>query len=657
MLKELKDIWEYVKTIKSDVESFIVVPNWEFYIFELQFDWSNFTLKNDIKQWDKDDLLRICFKPWKWRASALLPNVYVGDNLDWFVKIKETLNSLKNDFDIIKDLVNEYIMFSDNLPEDLISNLKQKLELLPKKDLNKKMVMSIISLTLSKSFIQKLWLSPLFDKEYLSFWEIWEFKNYFVLKNQWEWAKINFWFCHVCENLNKEIINFPESTWVNFAYKFYNLNKPWFAYDLDDKVWYKSFWICKDCFLDIQTWYNYFKTNLWKNVLGSKCYIVPSQYTNNNHKIYDIIEKYSHIDELELEIKDKITDWKLSKEMFEIFFDSWKLEEKELLSENNLVKFNFIFWSIDWAKSDELKIQYFLKDIIPSKLSKYYSSIKPYKKSYWEKKITDLIKELFGNNPNIARYYETLPDLHLYPTFDKNKYIWNLKEFFKTKGWDQSYYNYLDTVLHWNVYPIESFWSIVYEKLKSDFTKQYILSKKWNLRGSIWEIFIVYDYLINNNILNSNLKQMEKINFDSKNPNIEYLQTYFEKSKIFDSFDKIYVALVGFYVKLFIMKQKKEVGSNPFITQIDFERLDYNWLMKLLNAARWKFNKYSDKKFAYYPELYRLILEMSMNLNNELSRDEIVYFFSIWMEILPWVYWQDYIKEWKEIDEVGLITE
>ena len=143
MLKELKDIWEYVKTIKSDVESFIVVPNWEFYIFELQFDWSNFTLKNDIKQWDKDDLLRICFKPWKWRASALLPNVYVGDNLDWFVKIKETLNSLKNDFDIIKDLVNEYIMFSDNLPEDLISNLKQKLEVLPKKDSNKKMVMII----------------------------------------------------------------------------------------------------------------------------------------------------------------------------------------------------------------------------------------------------------------------------------------------------------------------------------------------------------------------------------------------------------------------------------------------------------------------------------------------------------------------------------
>jgi hypothetical protein len=53
--------------------------------------------------------------------------------------------------------------------------------------------------------------------------------------------------------------------------------------------------------------------------------------------------------------------------MFDVFSSQAEEAEKEIIN-NSFVKLNFLFGQIDGAKSDELKVKYFLKDIVPSKL-------------------------------------------------------------------------------------------------------------------------------------------------------------------------------------------------------------------------------------------------------------------------------------------------
>jgi hypothetical protein len=57
--------------------------------------------------------------------------------------------------------------------------------------------------------------------------------------------------------------------------------------------------------------------------------------------------------------------------------------------------------------------------------------------------------------------------------------------------------------------------------------------------------------------------------------------------------------------------------------------MDYEHLAKLLTKARDKFNKYSGKKFAYYPVLYRQILELGLQLEKNISRDQMAYCFGL----------------------------
>jgi len=644
MLKELKDIWEYVSSVKSPIESFIEVPKWEFYIFPLVFDGEKINIL-DIKQWDKQDLLKMGFKPWKGRSASILPNVYVSyekEVLKWPDKIIDTLKKLTKDFSFLSNLLDIYQIFEkeDNFQTYIIENLEK----LPKKDKNKKMLLKILSIKLSKDFVKEYNLTVNTDQESYYFAEIEEFKKYFIEKNIWEWAKLVDWFCFVCEKHKNDLIDFPNSSWVNFPYKFYNIDKPWFTYELDKNSGYKSFWICKDCFKNIKIWYNYFKNELFKQVLWDRVYVFPSILFDkiDKNKVFQVLEKYSSSKDeyykLENNIKNKIEEQEFKLDDMWIMFQFWDEEDKKTIDDKNFIRLNFIFWQIDGAKSDELKIKYFLKEVIPSKLARYYKSIEKIDKKTMA--LTLFTESKFKTDKE-NKFYNALNKLFLFPTYEKWKRVWNLKEFFEEENkYSENYYFFLNKVLHWEKLKEDWLWKLIYEKLKKDFKKSYkqwVESNRWFV-FNIWEIYQVLEYLRNNEYLKFNYQNME-IKLNQDNEKIKNLENYFNKNTLFDDYDKVYIALIWLYVMLFIKKQENEVGSIPFMTEVDFERLDYDKLEKLLLKARNKFNKYSWKAFVYHPNLYKTILELWTKINKNLSIEKIAYYFSVGMEILPDIYW------------------
>ena len=313
-----------------------------------------------------------------------------------------------------------------------------------------------------------------------------------------------------------------------------------------------------------------------------------------------------------------------------------------------------------------------MSSILPSRLWNYYNSNNFLKKNdrssndfeKWEE-FNYYGKNLFWENKNWGlnltnKQYESLVDLNLYPTYQKDHYDWSIKSFFEESysiGRDKSlneYFRFLDIYLSNNYYPESNFWNLSFKWLRDKFVENYYKQDKW-MFFDIRKVYLIHIYLVKNNLLNSNIKKMSDFVFNSDNEKIKNLEYYFNNSEIFDSYEKIYVSLIGLYVSLLLKRQQKELGSHPFINRINIDNINHQWLLKLLNEARAKFNKYSQKKFSYYPALYSLILKISMDkLEKTLWKDEIFYYFNIWMEILPWVYFEKEEKWTPDEDEITL---
>lgn len=675
MLKELKDIWEYVLSKRSndDKDFQFEELDWKINIFFLIFDWDKISNKIDFEEWDITKLKRMCFYTDKY--WAIIPNVKImklwknlsklerfeekykfhpwkwsRELINWLNNIEISLNrNIDNKPDLLKKLRDTMIVLYNNVEfKDYLANFPIKI--IPKNHY-------ILTIKILK------------DWKFIFLWDLPEIRQYYINQRSWYKAVFSSWYCHVCENQSDKIINFSLSKWIKFPHKFYTLDKPWFAYGLKDSNWYLSFWVCLSCYQKIDYWEQYFYKIIQRNVLWGKAYVFPSipKFICNKNIIFETFEKYheKNISKLEnnlqfIQYVVKGDGWKPLSDFLGICANYWEEADKNMLFWNRLIKINFLFAD---KNNSEFKVKYLIKDVISTRLWKYYKSINGYNNTIsWnqDNRLRQMEKDFYWYEIHRS---EDIVGLSLYPTYEKKKYIWNLKEFFQTNGWNNAYYKlwqpakgknlekdngwnnayykFIDICLHDSKYNLDDFWSLVYKKLKQDFLKNYILSSEWKLRGSIWEIYLVYRYMNENNLLDIKIIKMENIKFESDNNGIKKIEMYFNQNNLFDSIDKVYVSLVWFYVKLFLKKQKKEINSIPFISNINFERLDYQWILKLLNKVRSNFNKYASKKFDYYPELYRIILDVSMNLNKKLKRDEIVYYFSIWMEILEWIYFKD----------------
>jgi len=634
MLSELTQIWIYAKSKYDEIENFITIPNGKFYIFPLIFDWNKLLFdKNKIKEGGFEDLKKMWFKPPKWRVRAILPNVYISLDKNWNIDWK----SLKAFKESLEDFSKKFIQFKKVI--ELLNNfdfseIKESLKQIPKKDENKKAILNILSLKVTNDFVKQNDFTVDEEKNDYFLAEIREIKNYFLAKNSGEWAVLEEGFCAICERFKNNIINFAKSKWINFPYKFYNTDKPWFFYAIDSSKAWKSFWVCQDCYSLIKTGYNFFSKKLFKNILGERGFVFPSIFFADEKKIieiYQIFDEYSEENLRKIEDSIKSRWGKIENDFLQNFFDLSSDEEKQKIIETNFVRLNFLFWSIDASKSDELKIKFYLKDVLPSKVYSYYQSIK-------KLDCENLYKKYFQNTLS-ENLIKALPILNLFPTYRKWEYNWNVREFF-VKFWEENYYQFLNTVLYWNKLNEDWIWSLVYRKLTQDFKTSYLQWKesKWWFIFKVWEVILILEYLKQTWYLDLNLKKMENLQFSSINEKIKNLENWFKQNEMFDSRDKIYVALIGLYVKLLLYLQNDEIKSMPFLSQIEFDNLTYNKLKKLLFKAREKFNKYSRWKFDYHSELFKTILETSFKIKNNLKFEEIPYYFSIGMEILPNIY-------------------
>lgn len=648
MLNELVQIGIYAKSKYDEIENFITIPNWKFYIFPLIFDWNNLVFKPEyIKEWTLQDLKYMWFKPPKWRVKAILPNVYLELDKNWNIDNK----SIKSFLESLQNFSKKFFQFKK--VSELIKNfnfeqITEKLKEIPNKDTNKKYIYKILSLKVSNYFVKQFNFTILEEKENYYLAEIKEIKDYFLDVNKGKYAKFEKWFCYMCENFKNNIINFAKSKNVNFPYKFFNTDKPGFFYDVDKNNFLKNFWICQDCYALISVWYNFFKTKLNKTIFWLKWFVFPSIYFTDKNKIikiYEIFDKYSddksNLIKIENNIKTKAKDEE--NEFLKNIFRNISKEEKEVLLETNFVRLNFIFWNIDPANSDMFKIQFFLKDVLPSKVNKFYESI--------EKLNYQNLYEKYFQNLVDSDFILKLPKLYLSSPYEKWKYRWNIKDFFikwyylnwKNKNNEENYYQFLNHILYWKKLNEDRIFNLIYKKLVYDFKNAYLKwkdSKGWFVYR-VWETILILEYLKENEYLDIKLSKMENILLNSENEKIKKLENWFNQNDLFDTWDKIYIALIWLYVKLLVNLQYNQLKSTPFMNFIDFENLDYDKLEKLLFKARDKFNKYSDNKFDYHPELFKIILQSSMKIKKDLNPEKLVYYFSIWMEILPKIYYSE----------------
>lgn len=654
MLKDLKYIGDYVAINQSLEESLVHIPAGSFYILSLVFDGKDFVFDLHLKEWDKNDILAMCFKPGKATASSLLPSAYISLSFDkeepvflGLEKIENTLKINKTKFPMLETLYNAFSEFASIEKIRPNKEIVSLLTGLPKKDENKRIVVTILALKLTKEYSDSLWFmskshTSHISKDSLYFWEIEELRQYFLSSSQGEGAVCVQGFCHICEQQKEDIINFPRSTGVNFDYKFYNLDKLGFAYDLNADKGMKSFWICQGCYREIKLGYNYFKIKLFKNILGTRAYIFPTFFFSPDkeylQKVFWIFEKYGNISQLETNLNGLYHGQESRNDIFDLYFSLSTSSEKEVLLGDNLLKLNFLFWQIDGAKSDEFKIKYVIKDIIPWRLAELYRSEKRLNRMTGEEEniLTQLARNFFTETAWLNNGFTYLSDFYLYPTYEKGKYVFNLKGFLEwDHGNEENYYQFLRKYLTGDFYTSKEFWSLAYKKLSQEYREKYLKSKEGNLKMSLWEIYLTHQYFLENKLLSIITTPMEKISFSIHNEKLQSLEQYFNSQPLFDSRDKVYIALVGLYVQLCVKLQKKEIGSAPLMTEINFSMMNYDYLVKLLNKSRDKFNKYSAKKFMYYPELYKTILLMRMDLDATIKRDEIVYYFSLGMEVLP----------------------
>jgi len=679
MLSEIRLIGEYAldKVYKDNpTAAFITFVDAD-KILPIKWNWENFYLdkENVLEDVSQESLVKILFNSPLGNEKPVFPNFSTNEKFN-SESFKKKLKS------IIQKLVNTEIYYFKlfrkfKLTDKILDDIKQYIE--EYVDKNSKI---IITFKISKTLLSQFGLTPETDDDFVFWWEIKEFKQYFVDILTGKFAKTTQWFCHICEQQKSNIINFAESRWVNFPFKFFTLDKPWFAPSLEPKkYWSKLFGICQNCFRYIKAAENIWERKFKKFTLGEYAYIFPSfLFYEDKNLIFEILDILT-----EEKVYNKFLEDKLKNNLISKYNDNMPSNEDELLE--SLFEIDNIQDKIDNAKfilqtfrlhflfanknQNEFKIKYFLKDVIPSRFKNLFKTISIYE---WEK-LYRLAQDFF--NVNYWRFKNSISKLKFFPSKEKEDNYFTTRSIKRFFVWDETkkinnkivfihekrWYQFLDKILHWQKIFSRWIWDLVLEKLKNDFKKYFKSSeykqldlnlRKWYFTLELWNLYLTLIWLLENDYLDINFSKMidfSQFNFkvygDSFKEKFERLKEYFETNRLIENVEDVYPALIWLYVGLLIKVQKKNLGNAPFIEEINLEKLDYERLEKLLFKARDKFNKYWWRKFEYWPDLYRFILDLKSKIKWNLSNQKLAYLFSLGMELLPniWYGWKDEKKE------------
>lgn len=258
--------------------------------------------------------------------------------------VLETLTSIKGDNIVTTNLTDEKKQWLNALYTNLQENQQEiRTQLKPTISQKKKDDSLILTITFTKGE-QKLFLEevPLFVKL---------FKHFCTPKKVFKGT------CSICgrENVN---VTFASS---NMTYKFFNVDKDGFFWNMINDKSYTAFPICLDCLRDIEQGKEYIANNLnFRFVEGLFYQLIPQFFTTNDERS---VKKFIRA------VKNESTQ---TKDLFKTI----RQEERVLknLSElDDTVAVNLLFLDSSSGAAAE-KISTLIQDVYPSRLKTIYNA-------------------------------------------------------------------------------------------------------------------------------------------------------------------------------------------------------------------------------------------------------------------------------------------
>ena len=159
--------------------------------------------------------------------------------------------------------------------------------------------------------------------------------------------------CYVC-SAKKTVFGF-----VTDVFSFYTLDKRGFAPSLNVSDGWKSFPVCFECAIQLETSKQFLDEHLLFSYYGAKYYLIPHSVIHDRKSLDEVLSVFQNQDKKEISMADKA--------------ERLTEDENELLSYvselNDSVVLNFLFYVMEQSS---MRILGYMEDVLPSRISKIF---------------------------------------------------------------------------------------------------------------------------------------------------------------------------------------------------------------------------------------------------------------------------------------------
>lgn len=557
-------------------------------ILKITFDYNTLEyLGVYIDEFDKGKILKLMYKAGASNGADFSPTS----------KITEPEKTLKKK--IIK-AVSETRKYKDYKESHLLKKLEKSL-----KDNEDKILKDIIDKKGKDGTILTITFRDGENEYFVG--DIQEFRNYFIYKATMDYYYIktgninskSSGVCSICNEENEEVYGLFRK------FGFYTVDKIGNVSGFNPNEAWKTFPICLKCALAVEEGKKYLDENLRGRFYGTEFYMIPKVLFDKDME--RILNRYN----------DLVKNVGINKD--------YSRNEKHLLrflkNRDIYCYTTFMFFN----EGNDFKVLQMIEDVLPSRFSILYNAMEktenmPVFKSY---KINADLKRLNKDQREyLTSIFKNSEDL------EGLKFLFGyIKEFVDVDNDNEVFLKLMNSVFSNEKIDYHYLINQFISKIRREFTNNKSISL------SAYKSFMVIYFLINTNLLNTNLKPRGEIITEKSTYDYSEIDKFFEDyGEFFNSEDKKTVFLTGVLVNKLLNLQYQKRQSKPFLAKLHGLKLDKSKVENIFKEATQKLMEYGQEdNINYYSRLKeetaRRFIESGGNWN--LSNNEISYIFSL----------------------------
>jgi CRISPR-associated protein Csh1 len=159
--------------------------------------------------------------------------------------------------------------------------------------------------------------------------------------------------CYVC-GAKTTVFGF-----VTDVFSFYTLDKQGFAPSLNVSDGWKSFPVCFECAIRLETSKQFLDEHLLFSYYGAKYYLIPHSVTHDRKSLDEVLSVFQNQDKKEISMADKAE--RLTEDENELLSYTSELSDSVVL--------NFLFYVMEQSS---MRILGYMEDVLPSRISKIF---------------------------------------------------------------------------------------------------------------------------------------------------------------------------------------------------------------------------------------------------------------------------------------------